>query len=660
MRIFILSTLLLLTVPGIAGAVEEPHVDASCPAVSDDEQLNQADGKMAFKANNVQRLGTILELEGDVQILREGRQYLRASRAMIDQEKDILHAEDISYTRCSPDNRVWRFSAKHIKINHQKNRGILRHGVLYFYKLPVMYLPIWWFVPDKDRRATQFLDPEFSDDSEEGFVWEQKYFINLAPHYDLTLGMHFIEERGAVLHADFNYHQPDHVWRVYASDLEGDRLEERAARRGDLERGEALGHRGLYHLGHYSGYRSGLSLDIDYTKLSDPYYGDDFNLADIHGVGDSYVAQRLALNWQDPEWHIALRGSSDQAINEGLALYRIEPNILVDYVRRRPDFQPEYAMKFRYAKFNHPQDGFDEGERSWGQLSIAYPMSWSGFSVRPELSWRGLRQIRTDLPNHRADELSASVDMRLRFERNTMNNDRGNYTHTLEARFFYLHHSLDRQADHANYDTRPLEFSAEQLFRSTRLSGYDYLDDTEHLAIGISGSIDSHKTGGTILRGSIGQIFYARDRLIGPDGEVRQGNYSPLVTSIELLPDNKFSMHSEVIWNIRTDNVDGSLLGLHYRSERYDNSISMEYRFDRRTSLFNERVSQVRMEWGQQYSARWRSEIGWARDLQNHWHIAIDAHLEYRGCCFTVAFSWSREQDEGRQNEYSYGISFGL
>ena len=634
----------------------EEEINRTCPPVTDDARLNaKSDSELAFSADLVTRNGDLLELEGNAQIVRQGNQYIRAQHISLNQSRGTIEARNVIYTRCPAENRVWQFKAKHIHINDKKNSGVFRHGVLYFYKVPIFYLPIWWFVPDKNRRATQFLPPKFDNDEDDGFGWVQQFFINLAPHYDLTLGMHFIEERGPAWHMDFNYNKANHVWRIYASDLERDRAEERLVKNGNDERREALGHRGLYHLSHYSANDSGLSFDIDYSKLTDPYYGEDFDFADIVGDGTSYVAQRAALRWQNPEWNIIVRGSSDQAVNNGQALYRIVPSISMDYTSTGRDFHPEYTMKLRYAQLDHPDTGFSEGERIWANVGLAYPMHWSGFSLRPAVHWRSVRQTIKERADYDASTLGASIDARLRFER-----ARGEYAHTLEAKLFYLYHRLRSRQNPTNFNTRALEFSAEQVFRDTRFSGYDYLDDTEHLGVGISGSIRSRQTGAVILRGSVNQIFYARDREVNLDGEIDAQSNSPLVTTLEIPLNERFTLDHEISWNTDTNDVDAGTLGFNYVANRYQNALSLQYRYDRRLTLFDENVSQLRLGWTQQYSTRWHSIVTWGRDLENNWDIYVEAKLEYRGCCFSVAINWEREQDNGRESSYSYGISLGL
>lgn len=632
------------------------NINSSCPAITTDPRIKILDNKISTRADNITHLKNgDVELEGDVHILRK-RYYFRADKAFLNKEQTKLEVHNANYTRCSENNRVWHFKAKRIVINHEKNSGVLYHGVLYFYKVPVLYLPIWWFVPDKSRRATQFLPPKISDDSDEGLTWQQKFFINLAPHYDLTLGMHFIEARGPAWYADFNYNTPNHKWRIYASDLEKDRLEERLVRRGDNTRRTTLGHRGLYHVSHSSARANGLSLDVNYTKLTDPYYGEDFSLAGTKDNDPLYVSQRAILRWQNPEWNMRLLSSSDQAINDGQPLYRLEPSIAIDYTHTAPSFRPEYSIQTRYTEFNHPESGFVEGARWWNNITIAYPMQWAGFSLRPWLGRRWIRQSQDLQPTYEASASSAGMDARLRFERNL---NKTQQAHTLETRFFYLYHRLEEQELPNNYDTSPLEFSAEQVFRETRLSGHDYLDDTNHLGIGLAGTITSLRSGREWLRGSINQIFYGRDRRIGPNGVVDTRSYSSVVSEIEFL--NEYSsVRNEITWNTQTGNIDNSESHISYHSAERASALSLTHRYNRNDPSLNQKISQLRMLWEQRLSARWRLNTSLARDLRNDWDIGIKINLEYRACCFRVSVGWERDQDDGPEYTDTYAINFGF
>lgn len=644
-------------------SAEQDSVVAICPSPTTDTSLIAHPGKTATKAEHITRLKDgVLSLKGDVHILRD-KQYIRGTEATIDESKGIIEVSGVDYTRCPVDNRVWRFTAKRIVINHKKNYGFLYHGVLYFYKVPVFYLPAWWFVPDKSRRATQFLPPEISRSKEDGFTLQEGLFINLAPHYDLTLGVHFIEERGPAWYAEFNYNKPDNVWRVYASDLERDRLEERLVRRGDRSRVAALGHRGLYHLSHNSASSNGIDVSIDYTRLNDPFFGDDFGLVGIKSSESSYVAQRAQVRWQNPEWDLRLGTSSDQAINDGSTLYRLEPDVAINYRHAARPFRPEYAFQMHYTKFNHPQSGFDEGWRARGNVTIAYPMRWTGFELRPWLGWRTVRQQRPDESSYSVSGRSGGIDARLRFERDTLintANEEKRYRHTLEPRLFYLYHRLNRQDTPVNYDTRTLEFTSEQVFRETRLSGYDLLDDTEHLGVGIGGTIASLQSGETILQGSINQIFYAQDRFIHPNRNTDTRSYSPVATSLKLHINTYLSMENEIIWNTQTGDVDAGMLLLEYNSKSGSSSFSTQYRFERQDTLFGERVSQLRLHWSQDINSRWSIDNIWEQDLHSDWSIHIATNVRYQGCCFGIEIGWEREQEERAEGETSFLFKISL
>ncbi len=64
------------------------------------------------------------------------------------------------------------------------------------------------------------------------------------------------------------------------------------------------------------------------------------------------------------------------------------------------------------------------------------------------------------------------------------------------------------------FDSAELTFSYGQLYRDTRFSGHDRLDDANQLSAGVTTRFFDNTTGEERLNASIGQIFYLKDRKI--------------------------------------------------------------------------------------------------------------------------------------------------
>ena len=116
----------------------------------------------------------------------------------------------------------------------------------------------------------------------------------------------------------------------------------------------------------------------------------------------------------------------------------------------------------------------------------------------------------------------ASLDGGLIFERQTSFFGQS-MTQTLEPRVYYLFSQYEEQIFQPDFDTAELTFSYGQLFRDTRFSGNDRLDDANQLSVGVTSRYFDNETGEEKLSASLGQIYYFRDR------EVRLNAFDPVL-----------------------------------------------------------------------------------------------------------------------------------
>ena len=109
----------------------------------------------------------------------------------------------------------------------------------------------------------------------------------------------------------------------------------------------------------------------------------------------------------------------------------------------------------------------------------------------------------------------AIIDAGLFFERDTT--WFRNALQTFEPRLYYLNSDFEEQSAQPDFDTSELTFSYQQLFRDDRFSGGDRIGDADQLTIGLTSRLIDKDTGAERLRGSIGQIFYFKDRYVSLD-----------------------------------------------------------------------------------------------------------------------------------------------
>lgn len=133
----------------------------------------------------------------------------------------------------------------------------------------MFYTPYIYF-PIDDRRQSGFLPPSFSSTSDTGFTLVTPYYFNLAPNYDATLYPRYMAKRGMMLEGEFRYltHSSEGmVTAAYLNDKDDHR-----ENFPDYSKD-----RWLYGLKNTTGLDSRWLAEVDYTRISDPYYFQDLN-----------------------------------------------------------------------------------------------------------------------------------------------------------------------------------------------------------------------------------------------------------------------------------------------------------------------------------------------------------------------------------------------
>ena len=120
-------------------------------------------------------------------------------------------------------------------------------------------------------------------------------------------------------------------------------------------------------------------------------------------------------------------------------------------------------------------------------------------------------------------------------------------TQTLEPAVYYLYSQFEEQRFSPTLTVPSSPFSYGQLFRDTRFSGNDRLDDANQLSVGVTSRYFDNETGEEKLSASLGQIYYFRDRevrLNAFDPDLAE-NTSPLAAEFSWSPSQQWKIASQ-------------------------------------------------------------------------------------------------------------------
>lgn len=588
----------------------------------------------------------------------------------------IIVMTDGSYTTCEPGENTWSLHSKDIELDRDKGWGEAKHVVLKVKDVPVFYTPYIYF-PLDDRRQTGLLTPSFSQSTDNGTEIETPYYINIAPDYDATLYPRYMSERGLQMEGEFRYLKPDNEGSLSAAYLNDSKFNE---------------NRWLYGWQHEGGMSSRWATEVDFTDISDPFYFQDLNSA-LDVTSDTYVNQRAAVTYRGDGWRFqaAVHGYELATITS-LTPYQRLPQLRLDGADWLGDTGLRFGYNAEYTYFDRDLDsGFITGENgiqfdSAGNAILTPDENLIGLqratghrvSVSPSLSypWRNSFAFVTpsvrvqstyydlDFDARSGDGFNygnanttpsstipiTSLDSGLYFDRETSwfgNNLR----QTLEPRAFYLYAPDEDQNDQPLFDTNENTFSYNSLFRDDRFSGNDRVGDANQLALGVT-SRALEEDGTERARGSLGQVFYFRDRNVqlleadGTEPDADTSSSSAYAAELMYRVSDAWRLNADMLWDPDNSGSDAGSLMANYQPEPRK-ILNMGYRYRNNINTFNaltgsfdrdvdRRIDQSDMSFMWPLNPQWSLIGRWQHDFADDRTLEALGGLEYDSCCWKL------------------------
>lgn len=550
-------------------------------------------------------------------------------------ENAIIRLKDGTYTTCEPNSNAWQLKGNNITLNPATGFGTGTNVTLRVKDIPVFYTPYIYF-PIDDRRQSGFLPPSFSTSSKTGFMLETPYYFNLAPNYDATLYPRYMSKRGMLMEGEFRYltkSSEGQFGAAYLNDESNDR-----SLQTDSEKT-----RYMYNWQHKGGLDSRVFTQVDYTKISDPYYFQDLQTGQL-GVKSApdFVNQQGLVSYRGDTYTAVLNVQAYQLASvSNITPYDRLPQILFNGVLPQKPGGLNFAYETEAVRFDRSlQTGnyFDKdggpfnpdgtvgtprldnnvqglaratGDRLNLAPSVSLPLNWTYGFLKPTLKYQytqydldldntGKRQIvlgqefaasqGTDYlggvygRNQNRSVPIASIDSGLYFDRNTQWFGK-NYRQTLEPRLYYLYVPEVNQENIPVFDTSETTFNYSSLFRDNRFTGSDRVGDENKLSLGVTNRwIEDN--GFERQRISVGQAVYFKDRKVqlpGIDATTRadaQSNVSPYALEYEYRWNRDWRTTADYNWDPDSRHPRSGSAMFHYQPEDNPNKvINAGYRY---------------------------------------------------------------------------------
>jgi LPS-assembly protein len=570
-----------------------------------------------------------------------------------------------TFTSCAPNDNAWLLAGQSLTIDPVALQGYGRNIVIRVADIPILYTPYIRF-PIGNSRQSGLLTPSIGTVNG-GLDFAQPWYWNIAPNQDATITPRFVDGRGAMLELEYRYLGFTHENTIQLSGLPkdgggNDPDIDALIANGETTEDAIRPHKGdarwLMQFDHAGGYQRPWHSAIDYGRVSDIDYLRDLPAASFDVANETYLTQSANLGYHYTNWHISANLYNAQNLLDDVDdSYRRLPQLQAEGNYRLGDFGLNLYHEF--VSFDHRAiqrvngDTIITGERARAeyQLNYQHDLSWGFF--RPSLGFQGVSyqlnqdQLRSDAET--GPTLSthyASLDTGLIFER-------ASGQQTLEPRLFYI---FRQYADHSqlfnvtndgqdiNFDTSPLTFGYDQLFRRHRFTGGDRLDDANQLTLGLT-----HRyflaDGKPLWDLSLGQLYYFDDRRVGLNEELDTAQESDIAGQISVNITSHIRSLSSAQYNPKTKKMMRASYGLHYAKD--DWLFNLDYRYARAQTLSNgelsQKIDQLDLTFFLPVGSQWRFLGRSFYDIDAQRELETFIGFEYGSCCYrlrTVARRW--------------------
>ena len=493
----------------------------------------------------------------DAQYVLHTRQLSGTAQELTRQANGDIDITEGAMTFCAPDDPSWVLQASEITIDPDRGEGQAWGAKLRVAGVPVFYLP-WVRFPVDSRRKTGLLFPDLGSDSRGGIDMTQPIYFNLAPNYDALYRPRHIEERGLL-------HQAQGRWlseSIGYWEASGGWIGDDSKYQDDNPNIDS--DRWLIHTEHKGQFGAAWRTKINFNRVSDPEYVKDIENNRLSAQRQTALQQLGRVDWLGETWQVRVDVEQFQSLADDIRNdYQKMPQITASYRGGQEWLGVEPIFTTQLSHFESDSVRVT-GQRLYTEAGLTMPQRWVSGFFTPTVKYRSVSYELDDFPlldetSPDAGAMMASLDGGLIFERQTTLGGTS-MTQTLEPRAYYLYSEYEQQTGHPDFDSAELTFSYNQLYRDTRFSGHDRIDDANQLSLGVTTRFINNKTGNETLSASVGQIYYLRDR------EVRLNPFDPdlgehtsaIAAEMIWSPSSKWQLRSSLLYDTNQNTFDAA------------------------------------------------------------------------------------------------------
>ncbi len=499
---------------------------------------------------------------------------------------------------------------------------------------------------------------------------------------DATITPHYIHKRGNIMwENEFRYLTHAGEGLMELDYLPSDKVFE------DEHPTEGDRHRWLYYWQHAGVMDQVWRFNVNYTKVSDPYYFNDFT-SKYGSSTDGYATQIFSAGYAVKNFDATVSSRQFQVFSsQNASAYGAEPQLDVNWYQN--DVGPFDTRIYGQAvHFVNTNSDMPEATRIHLEPTINLPVSndWASLDTEVKLMATHYQQDNLETYNatngtHLEETVNRTLpqfkmDGKLVFERD-MNWSEG-YTQTLEPRAQYLYVPYRDQSKINNYDSSLLQSDYSGLFRDRTYGGLDRIASANQVTTGVTTRVYDDASVER-FNASVGQIYYFTESRTGDDNINWEKNNK--TGSLVWAGDtywrmtDRWGLRGGLQYDTRLDNVATSNAAIEYRRDE-DRMVQLSYRYASPEYIqatlpnfstadqYKEGISQVGGTASWPIADRWSIVGAYYFDTNQSKSADQMLGVQYSSCCYAIRVGYERklngwDPDKG-QSEYDNVIGFNI
>lgn len=602
----------------------------------------------------------------------------RGSAESVELRDDYRVMKNATFTSCLQDDHSWSIYADEMRQHVKEEYAEMWHARFKVQGVPVFYTP-YLQLPIGDRRRSGLLIPTLGHGSRDGYFYAQPVYWNIAPNLDATLTPKYMSRRGWQLNSEFRYLTTLGEGQVAGEYLGDDRLKDY-----DSENRK----RHLFYWKHNAAFARDWRLDLNYTKVSDKRYFNDFDSA-YGSSTDGYADQTGRIAYYQPNYNIAMFVKQFQIFDEVvIGPYRALPQIDFNYYQNGLfGNKVDFKLFSQAVRFDNDSAQMPTAWRFHGEPSVNTTLSNRYGSMNWEAKLYATQYQQKKGRSDKAEDVESSVNrilpqLKIDLQSVLASNQTfiSGYTQTLEPRAQYLFRPYKDQSNIGSklnsqylgfgYDSSLLQQDYFSLFNSRRYSGLDRIASANQVTLGgTSRFFDENKEERFNI--AVGQTYYLEPSRIDENRDNRtEGSSSSWAIEANWKINDLMRWRGGYQYDPQLGQVSLANTGIEYNPTK-NNMVQLNYRYASKEYInqnltaeanrYNQDIKQLGVQVGWELSDHWAIAGRYYQDLALKKPVEQYLGVQYNTCCWSVGVG-ARRYVTSRQNQknddifYDHGI----